>query len=37
MTTKDFAIYILFPIITAIIAGIVVETIKRNPLIVKFK
>jgi hypothetical protein len=37
MTTKDFAIYILFPIITAIIAGIVVEAIKRNPLIVKFK
>lgn len=37
MTTKDFAIYILFPIITAIIAGIVVEAIKGFPLITKFK
>lgn len=37
MTTKDFTIYILFPIITAIIAGIVIEAIKGNPLIIKFK
>ena len=37
MTTKDFTIYILFPIITAISAGIVIEAIKGNPLIIKFK
>ena len=37
MTTKDFTIYILFPIITAIIAGIVIEAIKGNHLIIKLK
>lgn len=37
MITKGFAIYILFPIITAIIAGIILEAIKGNSLIAKFK
>jgi len=37
MMTKGFAIYILFPIITAIIAGIILEAIKGNSLIAKFK